>query len=141
MESFHGASFLIRLVLAGWIISRSAEVTASGYSRGLRCRGESDLPPRRFWRRREQRQKFLVNVAQCGVMLEQRLVDFGQPLQNRSVRGELFSLLDERANDIHAHGDRSVTTQNIGRLQCAVLSKCPWAMSLPLAMWSQFATT
>jgi hypothetical protein len=49
-------------------------------------------------------------------MFEERFIDLGEPLQNRSVRGELFSLLDERANDIHAHGNRAVTTQNVGCL-------------------------
>jgi hypothetical protein len=35
-------------------------------------------------------------------MFEQCPVDFGQPLQNRSVRCNLFALLDKRANDIDA---------------------------------------
>jgi hypothetical protein len=46
-------------------------------------------------------------------VFEERFVDLSQALQNGGVRRELFSLLDERANDINAHRDCAIATRNV----------------------------
>jgi hypothetical protein len=78
------------------------------------------LSPRRFWRRREQRQKFLVNVAKCGVMFEEGFIDLGQSLQDGGIHREFFALLDKCANYIYAHGDRSIAPEDVCHLKRAV---------------------
>ena len=62
-------------------------------------------------------------------MFEKRLIDLGQSLQDHSVRGEFFAVLDERANHIDTHGDSTVASQNVGRLQRSVFSKRPSAIT------------
>jgi hypothetical protein len=46
---------------------------------------KADLPARKFRRRREKRQQFLVDVAQGCVVFQQRLIDFCQALQYRRI--------------------------------------------------------
>ena len=94
----------------------------------LRCGRESNLASGRFRRWRKKRQKFLVNIAKCGVMFEQHRIDFRKPLQNRTIRGELLALLDERTNDINAHGDSAIAPQDVCSLQRPVFGECPRAI-------------
>jgi len=71
----------------------------------------------------------LVNVAKRGVVFEKRLIDLGQPLQDGRIRREFFALLDKCANDIHAHGDRSIAPEDVCYLKRAVFRERPGAIA------------
>ncbi len=60
---------------------------------------EPDFFARFFRRRLQKRQQFVVKIAQDGVVLQQRLVDLRQALQDRAVCREQLALLHERAYD------------------------------------------
>ena len=51
---------------------------------------ETDLATRRFGWRREERQEFLIDVAQSGVVLQQCSIDLGQTLQDRCIRSNFL---------------------------------------------------
>src|SRR5436309_2639990 len=86
---------------------------------------ETDLATRRFGWRREERQEFLVDVAQNGVMLQQCSIDLGQTLQDRGICCNFFAQLNECANDVNAHRNCSFTSQDVRHLERAMLSECP----------------
>jgi hypothetical protein len=71
----------------------------------------------------EQRQEFLVNIAQSGVVLKEGFVDFSQALQNCFVGGQHFTLLDESADDVNAHRDGLGAVQDVRSHDSAVLSE------------------
>jgi hypothetical protein len=50
-------------------------------------------------RRLQQREEFLAEVAQGGVVEEQRFVDLGEALEDGGVGGGGFALFDEGADD------------------------------------------
>ena len=120
-----------------------------------------NLPARWFRRRRKERQQFLVNVSQGGVVFQQRLIDLGKLLQNRRIRGNSFAQFDKRANDIDVdsrspdrsvaspghqcspfngvparriHCNGAIASQDVGGLECAVFGKGPWPVSLTSAL-------
>ena len=47
----------------------------------------------------QQREEFVVEVAQGGIVEEQRFIDLGEALEDGRVGGEGFPLFDERADD------------------------------------------
>jgi len=55
-------------------------------------------------------------------MFEERLIDLGQPFQDCSIRSERFTLFDERADDIHAHGNCAVASEDVCHLKRAKFS-------------------
>src|ERR1700746_3017817 len=90
---------------------------------------KSDLPARRFRRRREKGQKFLVNLSQSGVVFQQRFIDLSEALQNRRVRREFLTLLDECADNVDAHRNGAIATQYVCGLESTVFGEHPWAIT------------
>ena len=95
---------------------------------------KSDLPARWFRRRRKERQEFLVNVSQSCVVFQQRFIDLGEALQNCGVRRNSFAQFDKRPNNINAHCNGAIASQDVGGLECAVFGKGPWPVSLTSAL-------
>ena len=87
--------------------------------------------PLRWWirERLEERQYFLIKVAQRGIMSEQTRIDLRQPLQNCIVRSSLLPQSYERADDEYAHLDGAIATQNIGGHDRTVFRKGPWSQA------------
>ena len=90
---------------------------------------ETNSPPRRISGRLKQRQEFLINVAQGGIMLKQSQVDFSETLQNGAVGCGVFAQSDECPDNEHAHLNRSLATKNVRGHQSAMLRKHPWPVA------------
>src|ERR1035437_4489243 len=84
---------------------------------------EADAPFWRFGRRREERQEFLVDVAQGGVVQENAFVSLGMTLEDGGVGGEFLAHLHKGAHDVKAQLDGLRAVQDIGGLQCAVFGE------------------
>ena len=84
---------------------------------------ESDAPFWRFGRRREERQEFLVDVAQGGVVQENGFVNLGKTLEDGGVGGEFLAHLHKGADDVKTHLDGLRAVQDIGSLQRAVFGE------------------
>ena len=84
---------------------------------------EPDFGTRRIGRRLEKREKFLINVAQGGVVLKKRFVDFGQAFQDGIVGGEQFALLNESPHNKDTHRDGLRAVQDISRHDRAMLGE------------------
>jgi hypothetical protein len=77
-----------------------------------------------LWRR-EKGQEFPVDIAQRRVVFQKGLVDFGEALQDRRIRRQIFPLLDERTNHVDAHRIRLIALQYVRDLRRTMLGECP----------------
>src|ERR1022692_1686743 len=84
---------------------------------------EADAPLWRFGRRREERQEFLVDVAQGGVVQKNGFVNLGKTFEDGGVGGEFFAHLHKGADNVEAHLDGLRAVQDIGSLQRAVFGE------------------
>ena len=76
-------------------------------------------------RRLEERQEFLIEVAEGGVVEEELLVDFGETAEDGLVGGESLALFDEGADDEDGHLGSRPTAKDGGGHQSTVLGKGP----------------
>ena len=90
---------------------------------------KSNSPPRRISGRLKQRQEFLINVAQRGIMLEESQVDFSETFQNGAVGCGLLAQSDKRPDNENAHLNRSLATENVRGHQRAMFRKNPWPVA------------
>jgi hypothetical protein len=66
-------------------------------------------------------------------VLKQCLIDFGQPLQNRGVSGDVFAQAHKRPDNENAHERGATAPQHIRRHQNTVLGKHARAFTRPSA--------
>jgi len=71
----------------------------------------------------EEREEFLIKIAQGGVVKEEGFIDLGKTFQDGSVRGKLLPHFDEYPDDEHAHPHGIRGVQNVGGLEGAVLGE------------------
>ena len=96
---------------------------------------KTNSPPRRISGRLKQRQEFLINVAQGGIMLEQSQVDFSETFQNGAVGCGLLAQAHKCPHNEHAHLNRSLAAKNVRGHQRAMLRKNPWPIArIPMAL-------
>lgn len=84
---------------------------------------ETDAPPGRFGRRREQRLQLRPDGTQRRIVLQQHFVNFRQSFEDRRVGRQLLAHLHERPHHKHAHGHGFRTVQNRRRHDCAVFGE------------------
>ena len=96
---------------------------ANGNLRALRLKSNPRLW-RGFWRRREKWTQLLVEIAQGGIMEEERAINLREPFHHGAVRGKLVAHLHERADYKHAHlhGPRAV--EDVRGLERTVFGEC-----------------
>lgn len=73
----------------------------------------------------EEGQELLIEVAEGGVVDEERVVDFGESAEDGLVGGEDFTLFDEGADDEDGHLGSRPTAKDGGGHQSTVLGKGP----------------
>lgn len=84
---------------------------------------EADAAPERCRRRDEEGLELRPDDAQCAVVLEERLIDVGEALEDFGAARELLAHFDEGADNKEVHLDGTRAVQDIGRLQGAVLGE------------------
>jgi hypothetical protein len=90
---------------------------------GQPSRMEADaFSGRERWRCQE-RPQFFIDIAQSGVVKEQRFVNFGHSLQNGRIGRELLPHFHEGADDIDAHRNCAIASKNVCDLKRTVLGE------------------